>query len=74
MVISLWPSAFQLERSQGAERLLLTAAKKSLKDRESTRHASVRIIKHLIFKIKQVVELNGFPEHTVNLCSSELSM
>jgi len=50
MIISFRPSAFQLERSQGAERLLLTAAKKSLKDRESTRHASVRIIKHLIFE------------------------
>ena len=50
MVISFRPSAFQLERSQGAERLLLTAAKKSLKDRESTRHASVKIIKHLIFE------------------------
>ena len=50
MDMSLRPSAFQLERSQGAERLLLSAAKKSLKDRESTRHTSVRIIKHLIFK------------------------
>jgi hypothetical protein len=55
MAVSLRLGAFQLERSQGAERLLPIAAMKSLKDRESIEHSprtfNFKLFYYLIHKV-----------------------